>query len=223
LGKCQGVGGLYSPVLGDDRRRSAAGAMPGNSRRTTGEQAFSESSDRNKIRRRGWRDPFGGHASVPKSVLYSVRQHGGSRRDRWYSRHDFAAPFAIHRKERQASARRKVRLGLSGRRFDRCCRRYHPFALEGGSDLRNVVRGLGCQPAARDQNCDWREQLRRKLFRTCSPRWVGGRDFWSQGLVWHLPGTLHYGLGTPQGPARRYLAAENCGGALHPYVGHPDR
>ena len=61
------------------------------------------------------RHSFRVHEAARKGLRRSVRQPGGSGRDGRYSRHDSAAPFVVHRKERQAEARREVRDGLSGR------------------------------------------------------------------------------------------------------------
>ena len=49
--KSKGAGHLYAPILGHDRRRPAAGAVPGNSRRAAGEQNFPESAERRRAPR----------------------------------------------------------------------------------------------------------------------------------------------------------------------------
>ncbi len=84
---------LHAPVLGDDRRRLAARAVPGNSRRPAGEQDLSEDPERRARLGGRRRDALGVDEAVRQSVRPALLQHGGSGRDGRYSRHDSAAPL----------------------------------------------------------------------------------------------------------------------------------
>ena len=61
---------------------------------------------------------FRGDEAIRQGLRPALRQHGGSGRDGRYSRHHSAAPFDLHRKERQAEARREIGVDLSDRRVD---------------------------------------------------------------------------------------------------------
>src|ERR1700676_2029189 len=88
----QGTGDLHAAILGDDRRRVAAGAMSGNSGEPAGEQDLPKSLDGHARSGGRRRDAIGGDAPVSQGLRRLVREHGGSRRDRRYSRHPSATP-----------------------------------------------------------------------------------------------------------------------------------
>ena len=64
----KGTGHLHAPVLGDDRRRLAAGPVPRDSRRAAGEQDLSEDPERRARLGRRRRDAFGRHEAVREGL-----------------------------------------------------------------------------------------------------------------------------------------------------------
>ncbi len=104
---------------------------------------FQKVLDRHAQRRRRRQQPVHRHEAVSQGFRSALQQHGGSGRDRRYSRHHSPAPFHLHRKEREAQGRREVRLDLPDRRHQHCRGRHHAASLEGRSDFRHSVCGLG--------------------------------------------------------------------------------
>ena len=93
---------LHAAVLRHDRRRSAAGAVPGDPRLAAGPQGLQARADPGAAGRRVGLEPRRLHAQASEGLQRPLHEHGRRRRGRRYSRHDPAAPGDLHRKVRQA-------------------------------------------------------------------------------------------------------------------------
>ena len=108
-------GDLHAAVLGDDRRRPAAGPVPGHPRQAGAAQAFLRRHPEGAGRRRGGRGARRRDEEAPQDVRRALLEHDRGRRGGRHPRHDPQAPGGLHREERQAEGGREVRDDLSGR------------------------------------------------------------------------------------------------------------
>ena len=144
----QGPRRLHAPVLGHDRRRSPARAVPGDPGHPAGEQDVRADPAADPHGRRGRRQPRRRDAQAPEGVRRALRQHDRRRRGGRYPRHHPEAPGHLHREGGQAEVPGQGRHDLPDRgHLDRGHRGGgHP--LEGHPDLRRHVRGPGRAAAA---------------------------------------------------------------------------
>ena len=107
---------LHPPVLGHDRRRPAARAVPRDPREPAGAQELPEDPPPGAPGRRGRLDARRRDAPPPEGVRRPLRQHGRRRRGGRYPRHDPPAPLDLHREGGQAALPGPVGADLPGRR-----------------------------------------------------------------------------------------------------------
>src|SRR5205807_306909 len=212
-----------APVRRDDRCGPAVGAVPGNPRGAAGEQDLPKGLDRNARRRRRRIDSLGRHAPAREGVRPALRQHGRSRRDRRYSGHYSPTPVGLHREKRQVKARGEVRVGLPRRGPAGGHGRHHPVALEGGADLRHTVHRPGSRPALAHAYCHDLEPLRRQHLRLLDPGGLRRNRSDAEGMVWHPQGSDGHRCHAAKASVDRNSFAQDCGGALYPYVRHIDQ
>ena len=154
---------LHAAVLGDDRRRPAARAVPRHPRQAGGAQVLLAGHPQDARRRRGRRVAGRRHEAAPARLRQPVHEHGGGRRGRRHPRHDPQAPGDLHREERQAQGAGEVGDDLPGRgHLDRRPRR-HRHPVEGHPDLRAVVRRPRRRAAAAHPHRHLAEQQPRHL------------------------------------------------------------
>ena len=144
--------GLHAPVLGHDRRGTAARAVPRDPRQPAGAQDLRQDPAPGPPGRRGGLDAGRRHAPAPQGLRRPLRQHGRRGRGGRYPRHDPPAPLDLHREGGQAALAgpRRADLPDRGHHHRRDRRRGHP--AEGHPDLRRPVhepRGRAALPDAR--------------------------------------------------------------------------
>ncbi len=105
----QGDRDLHPAVLGDDRRRTAAGAVPGDPRLPAGEPDVPEDPVPGAAGRGDGVHAGRRPAQAPQGVRRPVLQHGRRRRGRRYPGHHPAAPFAPTSRRSSSCARPSVR------------------------------------------------------------------------------------------------------------------
>ena len=115
-GHRQEPGGLHAPVLRDDRRRPAAGAVPRHSRHAGRGQELRGRHPGDADGRRIGRVARRRDAQAPEDVRSAVHQHDRGRRGRRHPRHDSQAARDLHREGRQAGRPGEVGDDLSDRR-----------------------------------------------------------------------------------------------------------
>ncbi len=101
-GPAEEPGGLHAPVLGHDRRRPSARAVPRDPREPGGGQELRDDPPAGAPGRRGGLLARRRDAQAPEDLRRSLRQHGRRRRGGRYSRHDSQAALDLHREGGQA-------------------------------------------------------------------------------------------------------------------------
>ena len=149
-GRRQEPGGLHAAVLGDDRRRPAAGAVPRHSRHAGRRQELRRRHPGDAHRRRVGRLARRRDAEAPEDVRPAVHEHDCGGRGGRYSRHDSQAARDLHREGRQADRPGEVGDDLSGRRHRDRRRRRRRHSVEGHPDVRVAVLRPRRRPAAAD-------------------------------------------------------------------------
>ena len=150
VGPGQEPGGLHPPVLGDDRRRPAAGPVPGHPRQPGRAQVLPAGHPADPHRRR--RRPGAGRrdeAAIP-SVRRALHEHDRRRRGGRHPRHDPEAAGGLHREGRQAEGAGPVGDDLPDRGHRDRGRRRRRDSVEGHPDLRQPVRRPRRRTAAAD-------------------------------------------------------------------------
>ena len=152
LGKKVGEepGGVHAAVLGDDRRRPAARAVPRHSRHPGGGQELRRRHPADAGRRRRRRVAGRRDAQASEDVRSAVHEHDRGRRGRRHPRHDSQAAGHLHREGGQARRPGQVGDDLSGRGDRHRRRGGRRDSVEGHSDLRRAVRRPGRRAAAAD-------------------------------------------------------------------------
>src|SRR6266576_6830561 len=163
-----------------------------------------------------------GEPRIAESIRPLVREHGRGGGDRRYSRHHSAAPLDLHRKERQAAARRQVRPRLSCGRLDRRRRRHHPATLESRADFLHLVCGPGRGSPAAHENRHRSQSIRRQHFWFAHHRGPRGRYLWCESLVWHFAGTLCARFHYPEASRPWHLDEKDCRGPIYANAWHVD-
>ena len=110
------AGGLHAPVLGDDRRRPAARAVPPDPRRAAGQQGVPAHHPAGPRGRRVRLLARQRHEEAPAGVQRPLRQHGGGGRGGRHPRHHPAAPGDLHREGGPAEGAGQVGDDLPDRR-----------------------------------------------------------------------------------------------------------
>ena len=141
---------LHAPVLGHDRRRPAARAVPRHPRQAGAAQELLRRHPQGAGRRRSGRGARRRDEEAPEDVRRALREHDRGGRGGRHPRHDPQAAGGLHREERQAEGRSQVRDDLPdrGHRHRRGGRRRD--SVEGHPDLRAAVRRPRRAAAAAD-------------------------------------------------------------------------
>ena len=146
----QEPGGVHPPVLGDDRRRPAAGAVSRHPRQPGGGQELRRGHPRHPDRRRGRRLAGRRDAEAPEDLRPAVHQHDRRRRSRRHPRHHPQAPGHLHREGGQAEGPGQVGDDLPGGDHRHRGAGRHRHSVEGHPDLRQPVRRSRRRAAAAD-------------------------------------------------------------------------
>ena len=142
--------GLHPPVLGDDRRRPAAGAVPRHPRQPGRGQELRRRHPRDAHRRRVGRVAGRRDAQASQDLRPAVHEHDRGGRGRRHPRHDSQAARHLHRKGGQARRPGEIGDDLSGGRHRHRRRRRRRHSVEGHSDVRGAVLRARRRSAAAD-------------------------------------------------------------------------
>ena len=181
-GQREEPGRIHAPVLGDDRRRPAAGAVPRDSWRPGGRRELRGGDHDDAVGRRIGRHPRRRDAETPEDVRSAVHQHDCGRRSRRHPRHDSQASRHLHREGREARRPGEVGDDLSDRRDRHRGRRGRRHPVEGDPDLRRAVLRPGRPTAAADAHRHRPEQQPGALF-SVPGRGTGGRGLWLSAVL----------------------------------------
>ena len=218
----EGPRDLHAPVLGHDRRRPAARAVPRDPGQPAGEQDLRQGPAADPHGRRGRRQPRRRHAQAPQGLRRPLHQHDRGRRGGRYPRHDPEAPRDLHREGVKLKAQVKgamvypvAVLGIAGIVIAVILWKVIPtFAA--------MFAGLERRAAAADALRHRAEQLVRPPAAVPRRRRRARRDR-LQALLRDLRRPARRRPDAPAGcPILGIAHAEDRGGALLPHAGDPD-